>query len=155
QEKNSKNAPREEESKFVLVPGVHVHKIRNAVDGAQASVLCFTSIDMFRKVRFITEDVWKRGVSRGVKFRFIIGKPHEERAVLQLDPILKNNECFQIKWTRTLMPCVILIDGKEVFLRTELNLDAPVLWSNNACIIAMIQGYFETKWKMLKEKYSG
>jgi hypothetical protein len=51
------------------------------------------------------------------------------------------------------MPCVILIDGKEVFLRTEMNLEAPVLWSNNPVIVAMIQEHFETKWKILEEKH--
>jgi hypothetical protein len=50
------------------------------------------------------------------------------------------------------MPCMILIDKKEVFLRTEMNLEAPVLWSNNPVIIAMIQEHFETKWKILEEK---
>jgi sugar-specific transcriptional regulator TrmB len=148
-----KTALQEETPKFVLVPGVHVHRIRNAVDSAQKIVLCFTSLDMFRKVRFITEDVWKRCVKRGIKFQFIIGNPHDEKVILKLDPVLKNNDYFEIKWTRTAMPCMVLIDGKEVFLRTEMNLEAPVLWSNNPVIVAMIQEHFETKWKTLKEKY--
>jgi sugar-specific transcriptional regulator TrmB len=152
-EKNEKTALQEETPKFVLVPAAHVYKIRNAVDNAQTSVLCFTSLDMFRKVRFITEDVWKRGVKRGIKFQFIIGKPHNEKVVLKVDPVLKNNDCFEIKWARTSMPCVILIDGKEVFLRTEMNLEAPVLWSNNPVIVAMIQEHFETKWKILGKKH--
>lgn len=148
-----KTALQEETPKFVLVPAAHVYKIRNAVDNAQTGVLCFTSLDMFRKVRFMTEDVWKRCVERSVKFQFIIGNPHDEKVVLKLDPVLKNNECFEIKWTRTSMPCVVLIDEKEVFLRTEMNLEAPFLWSNNPVIIAMIQEHFKTKWKILKEKY--
>ena len=143
----------EETPKFVMLPAVHVHRIRNAIDSAQRSVLCFTSLDMFRKVRFITEDVWKRGVKRGIKFQFIIGKPEDQKVILKLAPVLKNNECFEIKWTRTSMPCMILIDKKEVFLRTEMNLEAPVLWSNNPVIVAMIQEHFETKWKILEEKY--
>lgn len=147
---NEQNALREETPRFVLVPGVHVHKIRNAVDNAQASVLCFSSVDMFRKVRFITEDVWKKAVKRGLKFQFIIGKPTDEKIKLDLDPSLRNNPCFEIKWTRTLMPCMILIDNKEVFLRTEMNLEAPVLWSNNPVIVAMIQEHFETKWRILE-----
>jgi sugar-specific transcriptional regulator TrmB len=150
-EKNEKTVLQEETPKFVLVPAVNVHRIRNAVDSAQASVLCFTSLDMFRKVRFITEDVWKRCVKRGVKFQFIIGNPHGKKVVLKLDPFLRNNECFEIKWTRTSMPCVILIDGKEVFLRTEMNIEAPVLWSNNPVIVAMIQEHFETKWRVLEK----
>jgi sugar-specific transcriptional regulator TrmB len=151
--KEEEKAEVQEAPKFVLVPAVHVHRIRNAVDNAQTGVLCFTSLDMFRKVRFITEDVWKRCVKRGIKFQFIIGNPHDEKAVLKLDPVLKNNDCFEIKWTQPAMPCVILIDKKEVFLRTEMNLEAPVLWSNNPVIVAMIQEHFETKWKILEEKY--
>jgi len=143
----------QEAPKFVLIPAMHVHRIRNAVDNAQTNVLCFTSLDMFRKVRFITEDVWKKDVKRDVKFQFIIGNPNNEKAVLKLDPVLKNNDLFEIKWTQHAMPCVIVIDGKEVFLRTELNLEAPVLWSNNSVIVAMIKEHFETKWKILKEKY--
>lgn len=144
--------PQEDLAQFILVPGVHVHRIRNAVDSAQTSVLCFTSLDMFRKVRFVTEDVWKRGVKRDVKFQFMIGKPHDEKVTLELDPALKDNDCFEIRFIRTSMPCVILIDKKEVFLRTEMNLEAPVLWSNNPCIVEMIQKYFETLWVMLDKK---
>lgn len=148
---NGKNTLQEEPPKFVLVPGVNVHRIRNAVDNAQDSVLCFTSVEMFRKVRFLTEDVWKKGVKRGINYRFIIGKPNDQKVALQLDPALRDKNCFQFKWTRTLMPCMILIDNKEVFLRTELNLEAPVLWSNNPVIVAMMQEHFETKWKDSKE----
>ena len=152
-DKTARTESQKEASKFVLVPGAHVHKIRNAVDNAQTDVLCFTSLDMFRKVRFVTEDVWKKGVKSGIKFQFIIGKPHEEKVDLKLDPVLRNNECFEIKWTSTSMPCVILIDGREVFLRTEMNLEAPVLWSNNSCFVALIKEHFKTEWKILEEKY--
>lgn len=152
-EKNEKAALQEEAPKFVLVPAAHVNKIRNAVDNAQMGVLCLTSLEMFRKVRFMTEDVWKRCVKRSIKLQFIIGNPHGEKAILKLDPVLRNNDCFEIKWTSTSMPCVILIDGKEVFLRTEMNLEAPVLWSNNPVIVAMMQEHFETKWRILGEKH--
>ncbi len=145
-------APQAEPSQFILIPGVHVHRIRNAVAKAKTSVLCFTTLDMFRKVRFITEDVWKRGVKKGVKFQFLIGKPHDKKVILELDPTLKNKEFFEVKFIRTSMPCIILIDKREVFLRTEMNLQAPVLWSNNACIVAMVEKYFETLWRMQEEK---
>ncbi len=142
----------EEAAQFILVPGVHVHRIRNAVENAQSLVLCFTTLDMFRKVRFITEDVWKRGVQRKLDYRFIIGKPYDEKVALELDPVLKNNPFFKVRFMVASMPCVILIDKKEVFMRTELNLEAPVLWSNNPYIVAMIQEYFETLWKTCEEK---
>jgi sugar-specific transcriptional regulator TrmB len=150
---NEKIGLQENTPKFIMIPAAHIYKIKNAVHNAQTVVLCFTSLDMFRKVRFATEDVWKRCVKRGIKFEFIISKPDDSEAILRLDPVLKNNELFEIKWTRTSMPCVVLIDNKEVFLRTEMNLEAPFLWSNNQVIVAMIQEHFETKWKILEEKY--
>ena len=104
---------------------------------------------MFRKVRFITEDVWKRGVKRQVNYQFIIGKPYDENVTLEVDPILKDSEFFNVRFMVASMPCVILIDRKEVFIRTELNMDAPVLWSNNPYIVAMMREYFLTLWKML------
>jgi sugar-specific transcriptional regulator TrmB len=143
----------EEAAHFILVPGVHVHRIRNAVDNAQSNVLCFTTLDMFRKVRFITEDVWKRGVKRGVKYQFLIGKPHDEEVTLDLDPALENNGNFEIKFMRASSPCIVLIDKTEVFLRTEMNIEAPVLWSDNACIVAMIENYFEMLWKTPEEQH--
>jgi sugar-specific transcriptional regulator TrmB len=153
-EKSAKtNTFHEEQAQFILVPGVHVHKIRNAVENAQSNVLCFTTLDMFRKVRFITEDVWKRDVKRGVKFQFLIGKPHDEEVTLELDPALEDNGNFDIKFIRASMPCMVLIDNTEVFLRTEMNLEAPVLWSNNACIVAMIEKYFEMLWRTREEKH--
>jgi sugar-specific transcriptional regulator TrmB len=147
------NAFQEEPAQFILVPGVHVHRIKNAVDNAQKSVLCFTSLEMFRKVRFVTEDVWKRGVKRGTKFQFLIGKPHDEKVVLELDPTLKNNDLFETKFIHASLPCMILIDDKEIFLRTEMNLEAPVLWSNNPFIVGIIEKYFETLWSMREEKH--
>jgi len=143
---------REEAGQFILVPGAHIHRIKNAVENAQSLVLCFTTLDMFRKVRFITEDVWKRGVKRHVNYQFIIGKPHEEQVTLELDPLLRDNKFFSLKFVVASMPCVILVDKKEVFLRTEINLEAPVLWSNNPCIVEMFQKYFETLWIMLDKK---
>jgi sugar-specific transcriptional regulator TrmB len=145
-------APQTDPAQFILVPGVHVHRIRNAVDNAQKNVLCFTSLDMFRKVRFVTEDVWKKGVKRNVKFQFMIGKPHDKKVTVEIDPALENNDNFEIKFIRGSMPCMILTDKQEVFLRTEMNLQAPVLWSNNALIVAMIENYFNTLWKMVDEK---
>ena len=150
--KNLTTSPQEERAQFTLVPGVHVHRIRNAVESAQTGVLCFTTLDMFRKVRFVTEDVWKRGVKRQVNYQFIIGKPYDEPVTLELDPSLKDSEFFNIRFMVASMPCVILIDKKEVFVRTELNLEAPVLWSNNQYIVAMMQEYFATLWKIHENK---
>jgi hypothetical protein len=59
---------------------------------------------------------------------------------------------FEIKWTRFPTPSVTPINEKKVFLRTEMNLEAPVLWSNNPVIVALIQEHFETKWRILGEK---
>jgi sugar-specific transcriptional regulator TrmB len=153
-EKKQVNNVQEEHTQFTLVPGAHVQKIKNAVDNAQSLVLCFTNLDMFKKIRFVTEEVWKRGVKRQVNYQFIIGKPNEGPVTLELDPTLKNNDFFNFKFMVASMPCVILIDKKEIFIRTELNLEAPVLWSNNQRLVAMMQDYFMLSWQILENQAS-
>jgi hypothetical protein len=60
---------------------------------------------------------------------------------------------FEIKRTPTPTPSATPIDEKEVFLRPEMNPEAPVLWSNNPVIVALIQEHSETKWRILGEKH--
>jgi sugar-specific transcriptional regulator TrmB len=153
-EKNQVSNTQEEQAQFTLVPGAHIHRIKNAVDSAQSKVLCFTTLEMFRKIRFGTEDVWIKGVKRQVNYQFIISKPSEEPVTLELDATLKNSDFFNFRFTVVSVPCVILIDEKEVFLRTELNLEAPVLWSNNRHLVEVMQNYFVILWKELENKSS-
>jgi sugar-specific transcriptional regulator TrmB len=151
-------APLDEESQFILLsksetnPTAHIDKLGEAVSNAQTSVMCQTTFQLFMKVKFMDEQIWKKAVKRGVKFRFIIERrPENEKLEPALDPVLKNTEHFEIRWTPTIPPaCVLLVDEREAFCRMGLNVECPVLWSTASHFVAMIKDYFETKWKSLE-----
>jgi sugar-specific transcriptional regulator TrmB len=148
----------DENSQFILLsksetnPTAHIDKLGEAVSNAQTSVMCQTTFQLFMKVKFMDEQIWKKAVKRGVKFRYIIERrPENEKLEPALDPVLKNTEHFEIRWTPTIPPaCVLLVDEREAFCRMGLNVESPVLWSTASHFVAMIKDYFETKWKSLE-----
>lgn len=144
-------------SRFILLsksetnPTGHIDKLGKAVDNAQKSVMCLTTFQLFMQVKYADGHIWKKAVKRGVKFKFIIGRRPNEKLKLTLDPMLKNTDYFEIRWTPTVIPTsVLLVDGREAFCRTGANIDCPVLWSAAPSFVAMIKDYFETKWKSVE-----
>ena len=50
---------------------------------------------------------------------------------------------------------LLIIDEKEVFIKTSIEGDfgeKPSIWSNNPCILAICENYFETLWEKSSEK---
>jgi sugar-specific transcriptional regulator TrmB len=144
-------------SKFVMLsksetnPMRHIDKLGKAVDNAEKTVMCSTILPLFIKVKSMDEQVWKKAVKRGVKFKFIIGRKPNEKSELNLDPVLKNSENFEIRWTPTVIPsCVLLVDEREAFCRMGRDVDCPVLWSAAPSFVALIKDYFENTWKLLE-----
>jgi hypothetical protein len=143
--------------KFVLLsksetdPTRHIDRLGKAVDNAEKSVLCSTTLPLFIKVKSMEENVWKKAVKRGVGFRFIIGGKQKEKPELNLDPVLENTDRFEIRWASTVLPsCVLLVDGREAFCRIGRDVESPVLWSAAPSFVALIKDYFENKWKLLE-----
>jgi sugar-specific transcriptional regulator TrmB len=144
----------DEAAQFILLskneadPTGHIDKPGNAVDIAKQSVYALITFQLFMKVKLMDEHIWKRAAKRGVKLNFIIGG--NEQAELNLDPALKNNDNFEIRWISTLpKSAVLLVDEKEVFFRIGNDIDNPVLWSAEPHFATMITDYLKTKWKSL------
>ncbi len=150
-------SPSDGASQFVLLsksetnPTAHIDKLGKAVDNAQKSVMCSTTLQLFIKIKRMDESIWKRAVERGVKFKFIIGSGPREKSELNLDPVLENSDNFEVRWTSTVLPaCVLLVDGREGFCRMGRDIDCPVLWSAAPSFVAMIRDYLKMKWKSLE-----
>jgi sugar-specific transcriptional regulator TrmB len=152
-----RKVPLPKDARFVLLsksetnPTAHADKLGKAVDNAEKTVMCSTILPLFIKVKSMDEQVWKKAVKRGVKFKFIIGRKPNEKSELNLDPVLKNSENFEIRWTPTVIPsCVLLVDEREAFCRMGSDVECPVLWSANPSFAAVIKDYFENTWKLLE-----
>ncbi|MEM2108806.1 MAG: helix-turn-helix domain-containing protein [Candidatus Bathyarchaeia archaeon] len=140
-------------SKHHINPSSTVYKIGTAVAKAEKSVMCLTNFEIFSKVKYMDEQIWKQAVNRGVRFKFLICGRTRKEIEQALDPFLKNSEHFKIEALADAPPtCVILIDDKEVFCRMGVTLESPVLWSTSSNFVAMMKDYLETKWKLLEHK---
>jgi sugar-specific transcriptional regulator TrmB len=138
-------------SKSETDPTGHIDKLGKAVDNAQKSVICSITFPLFMKVKFMEQHIWKKAVERGVKFKFIIGGRPNEKSELTLDPMLENGNCFEVRWTSTVIPpSVLLVDERAAFCRTGCDIDSPVLWSSNTNFVTLIKDYLRTKWKTLE-----
>ena len=138
-------------SKSETDPTGPIDRIGRAIEEAQKSVMCSVTFSVFTKVKLIDEHIWKKAATRGVRFRFIIGRGVNADENFTLDPTLENDDRFEVRWTNNVVPAtVLLIDEREVFCRTGRGLECPVLWSRNSFFIAVIRDYFEMKWKSLK-----
>jgi sugar-specific transcriptional regulator TrmB len=140
-------------SKSETNPAAHIDRLGEAVANAQKSVMCLTSFQLFMKAKYRDEQNWKKAVERGVKFKFIISGASENQQIKHsLDPVLRNNENFEIRLnTKPPSACVLLVDDKESFCRIGLTLESPVLLSLSPHYVAMMKDYFETKWKSLED----
>jgi len=129
----------------------HVDKPREAIDGAKKSVMGLMTFGLFMKVQ-LNDEHWKNAVRRGVKLQVMISGRSGEKARLALDPVLKNNDYFEIRWDSTpLQAAILLVDDKEAFFRTGVSSEDPVLWSADPSFVAMVKDYLKMKWKSLEK----
>jgi sugar-specific transcriptional regulator TrmB len=147
----------DESLRFVLLPKSetdptgHIDKLGKAVDKAQKSVMAMITFPLFMKAKYVDEQIWKKAVNRGVKSRFMISRGSNVKGELSLDPVLKNNDYFEVKWISGVVPAtVLLVDDREAFCRTGVKIKDPVLWSSSARFVAMIKDYLEAKWNSLE-----
>ena len=154
QNNNIKTSPLDRGCQFILLSKsktnstASIDSLRDAVDNAQTSVIGLLTFQLFMKVKYRDEQIWKKTVKKGVKYRMIIGgRPEKRKIKLALDPALKNTDYFEIRWIRTPSPvCVLLVDESKAFCRMGLDLESRVLFSMTPCFVAMVKDYFEMKW---------
>ena len=154
---STETLPQNSDAQFLLLsknetnPMGHINKIGRATSTAKRSVICLTTLPILIKIKAKTAQIWKDAVKRGVKFKFMIGRNSTEKMELDLDPVLKNNDHFTIRWTHEILPaCLILIDEKEAFYRTGCDLECPVLWSASPSFVALIDDYLNMKWQSME-----
>lgn len=137
-------------SKSQTNPTSQIDKLGKAVEDAQKSVLCSTTLPLFAKIKFKNEHTWKKAVKRKVKFKIIIGKKPNQKSELNLSSELKNTDYFELRWSPTVLPvCVLLVDEREAFCRLGCTGKHPVLWSTDPNFVSLIKDYFDMKWNYL------
>jgi len=147
---NAKTNPQEEEQ-FVLVPEKDVRwSIKRAIENAQISVDTITTLIRFRSGIFEFDEVIKKALKKGVKFRTIIDKPEDENSLPEIANALTKNPLFMIRYGHNPLSAVIgIFDKQEVLISTSALRglgETPILLSNNLCLRRIVQNYFEMTW---------
>jgi sugar-specific transcriptional regulator TrmB len=140
------------EDQWILIPeGVTIRgRLKSAFKNSRKSINIISSRKAFFQAVITNSKEFGESLKHDSKIRWIIEenkeeglKPQEVEALLK-DPnfvLRKISDCSQIR--------SVEIDGKEVFIRTNLSAsfgESPALWSNNPCMIRIVQKCFETIW---------
>lgn len=155
-ENSNRTERREKGSEFIIVPGgeTHMRWIIKRLGKVKKSNDVFVTWDIFKYMIFNESKQFKNLLEKGVKFRHIIYGIDGTKNEIELDPYLKENPNFQIRYmSNPPLASIVLFDEKEVvFSNPEKNLLAnPKLWSKNPHFVALIQEYFETTWKIAQK----
>jgi sugar-specific transcriptional regulator TrmB len=150
-EKNS-NKFEEKESRFSLFPEQStVRKEKLALDAVQKSFDVITSWEDPRSVIFIDAAEIAQALQRGVRIRVIIDKTDEEKLVSDSIQQLEKYSTFKVRYLPSTPEAFMLIyDNKEIMLCTctdPMVEKCPTLWTNNPCLLSILQEYFEMKWR--------
>ncbi len=147
--KKKPSVPRDETGDIVLVPRGrrHIHRIGGAISQAQTSFVTVCTQDIFRKAKFLDSEIWKKAMRRGVNFRFILDKPEEWEAEPSLNGSSEEIGSFDIRFVASAPPTTVgLIDDREAFVRTAMDIESSVLWVTNPSIVKMIKQYLDLMW---------
>lgn len=143
----------EEETQYILIPEREavVLRTKKALENAQTSMDSIISWKKFSYLMFHARKFGlKKALKRDVKLRFITEKPEDEEQLPKIVEAFKKNFFFKVKYVLAApLTHIGLFDKKEVFINTSTTgglTETPLLWSNNSCLVAVVQDYFEIAW---------
>jgi sugar-specific transcriptional regulator TrmB len=140
------------EDQWILIPeGVTIRgRLKRAFKNSRKSIEIISSRKPFFQAVITNSKEFGEALKHGSKVRWIIEGNAEEGSQPQEVGALVKDPNFLL---RTISNCAqirsVEIDEKEVFIRTNLNTsfgESPALWSNNPCMIRIVQKCFETIW---------
>jgi sugar-specific transcriptional regulator TrmB len=149
----------EDRSRFLLVPGSRVvDRIAKSIDAANETIDYLLSWSRFSQGAFGYSEHLQRALSRGLRIRVIVEKPADADMSSEHFSFCRHENCRE-RFVNCLPRTVLSVyDGREVFIvenpKAELS-GSPVLWSNNASLIALAQDYFEALWHSAAETNLG
>jgi len=148
--KQTKNLGGEEMPQFVVVPSKEAaFKRKRMIIDAETGVDMIVSGRHFLAALSSYGEVVLKRLENGVRFRVITEKLEDENRLPKVWQNLEGSPPFGLRYVpmspRALMT---VYDSKEVLfsVSTLSALEDVCLWSNNPCLLAIVQDYFEIMW---------
>ena len=128
-----------------------VKRIGEAINRAQKSIDLYITWRRFLQgmTNSFAENV-KRALARNVKFRIVMEKPEETKALQDWMQLCKTTPNFQLKFILTHPRTVFgIYDQKEAFIVIDPKgslQESPAVWSNAHSMLSLVQDFFEILW---------
>jgi sugar-specific transcriptional regulator TrmB len=158
---NSKTTLQENETRFSLFPEkAAVRREERTLVTVQKSLDVTTSCENPHGIIFIDEEAITKALQRGVRIRVIIDKPAEGKLLSAVTNKLQKYPGFKIRFLPAEPNALISIyDKKEAWVCTGIGPtleESPTLWTNNPCLLSILQDYFEMVWhRAMENKING
>jgi hypothetical protein len=143
----------EDNLQFVLIPKKEAprRKFANAIHDTSVSFDGIYYWEGLRGAILGGAEIWKKNVEKGIKVRFIVYKPKEEKAVKRVIQTLMERGSFSVKCTSNPPPATIAIfDKEEIFVTTSPTPrpgETSSLLIRNPGFVAVFQAYFDRIWE--------
>ncbi|MGD6805795.1 MAG: TrmB family transcriptional regulator [Candidatus Bathyarchaeia archaeon] len=141
------------ESEFVMITtkDANTRRVNEGANRTMRNVDVIDSWDSFKYCILVYAEQIEKGAKRNVKFRYITDKPKKGEATPKIFQTWKKKGWAELRHIPTQPPTSIRIeDGKQVTLciapAAKHSLEAPSLFSDNPCLVATLQKYFEVLW---------
>ena len=151
------------EPNLFLIPATKtaLQKRKVLIQNAQFNIDIISSWQHYKfllKANF--NELTKKAIERGVKFRVIIETPEKIKLPLEhkeaLQILMENSSA--LRYVPTNPSAIISIyDNREALILMfpkDSPYDSPLLWSNNDSIVSIASSYFENLWKTATEEPS-
>jgi sugar-specific transcriptional regulator TrmB len=150
-QKSSKNTLEKDEARFSLFPEqITIRKEKEMLKAVQRSFDVVTSWRNPHTIMFIAMEDIDKVLRRDVKIRVIIDKPAEEKLLSDIRKHFGKYPSFKIRYLlNTPKALMSIYDKKEAWVCTCTHpwlKECPTLWTNNPCLLSIIQDYFEVMW---------
>lgn len=140
---------------FVLIPEneAHVRRIDQAHANARTSIHTMMTYVGEPSLHDLPESL-QEAIARGVKVKVISNKPQEKNPSMPHKSVWTKKGSYEVRYSDKPLPVMFAsVDQKEVFIATNPKpnpLASGALWTNNPCLITIIEDYFKRTWKKAK-----
>ena len=141
------------DTEFTIVPGkeVVVQRLRSSILESQMSVSVVTSNKRFSAAILEFASAYQKALEKGVKIRIATDYHAVTTTALKVLQTLSKDTRFEVRYFDASPAAIVgIFDNKEAFVSmssTAQLAEAPAIWSNNLSFIALVQDYFENKWR--------
>jgi sugar-specific transcriptional regulator TrmB len=141
----------QEKNEFVLLTDrdAVTWRVSKIIENTQTTINCISPFRELTAWFAVLSEAYDAALDRGVKIRWITEEPKTINAIPKTLCAFMERKNFEFRSITSYVSKISTYDQKEVVLAIVENgsFACPGLWSNNPCLVSIVQSHFETLWK--------